>query len=127
MIRKTVSKITAEDIDWDAVENAILNRNVNAKTVRIRFGKGVTPQTFKRWATTVLGVKYTVDWGGPGRFNVVRLLPKQTKVKASDTVPVPVASPVKIGSGVSDGVNLLVRDHGLASVLFAIARVVARR
>ena len=126
MIRKTVSKITTEDIDWDAVENAILNKNVNAKTVRIRFGKGATPQTFKRWATTVLGVKYTVDWGGPGRFNVVRLLPKQTKVKASDTAPV--TSPTKIsGGGVSDGVNLLVRDHGLASVLFAIAQVVARR
>ena len=125
MSRKTVSKITAEDIDWDAVENAILNKNVNAKSVRNRFGKGVTPQTFKRWATTVLGVKYTVDWGGPGRFNVVRLLPKQTKVKASDTAPV--ASPNKVGGGVSDGVNLLVRDHGLASVLFAIAQVVARR
>jgi hypothetical protein len=125
MSKKTVSRITAEDIDWNAVEQGILSGSANAKSIRKRFGKGVTPQTFKKWATAVLGVRYTVDWGGPGRFNVVRLLPKQTKVKASNSVPVEAVA--KVGGGVSDGVNLLVKNHGLASVLFAIAQVAAHR
>lgn len=125
MSKKTVTKTTAESIDWDAVETEILSRSVNAKSIRKRFGKGVTPQTFKKWASTVLGVKYTVDWGGPGRFNVVRLLPKQTKAKASDAAtPEPT---VKVVGGLTDGVNLLVRNHGLASVLFAIAQIAAHR
>jgi len=119
----TVSKITAGNIDWDAVETEILSGSVNAKSIRKRFGRGVSPPTFKRWANCALGAKHTVDWGCRGRFNVVRLLPKQ-KVKASDSTPMEAIA--KVG-GVNDEVNLLVNDHGLALVLFAIAQVVARR
>lgn len=123
MNKKTVSKITAGSIDWDAVETEILSGNANAKSIRNRFGRGVSPPTFKRWASCALGAKHTVDWGCRGRFNVVRLLPKQ-KAKASDSTPMEAIA--KVG-GVNDEVNLLVNDHGLALVLFAIAQVVARR
>ena len=106
---KTKTEIT--DIHWDEVEAAIVKASMSAKTLRDKFGKGISPITFRRWCEKTVGRKFRIDWGTQGRFNRVR-----PKTKAVANSPLPLEPSIKS----------LVSEYGVAAVLRELARTAYR-
>jgi hypothetical protein len=108
MATNTLNLLRIEDINWKAVEAALISERLNARMARERFAPAITAATFKRWMITSLSERYSIDWGRQGRNNYIRLMPKATHDLLVATM------------------YTLIREHGLTVVLRSIATATER-